>query len=242
MLPSMERAPLRPVPARPAGPVDPDEAVRHVAARLPGLDEPAATALALVALVGTTRPAASGAAGLAPAEIGDALARARKALRRSMFPLPGSGWCERAERQVSDRLDDALEPPGPARLEVHLRNCPRCVEHERRLVQATDVLVASFPRPLAKPGVPAAAGAVPPLSVIGPKEPAGPAVRPFGEPVRPAPARVRPPRPVQERTVESPVAGRQLPGLARSVLIALAVLLVVLGVVIAALGATGTQL
>jgi hypothetical protein len=28
---------------------------------------------------------------------------------------------------------------------VHLRNCPRCVEHERRLVQATDWLMAGVP-------------------------------------------------------------------------------------------------
>ena len=36
---------------------------------------------------------------------------------------------------MSDRLDGALDDAGAARLDVHLRNCPRCVEHERRLIQ-----------------------------------------------------------------------------------------------------------
>ena len=58
----------------------------------------------------------------------------------------GSGWCERAERLISDRIDGALAERDAPRLEVHLRNCPRCVEHERRLVQATDALVASAHR------------------------------------------------------------------------------------------------
>src|SRR5215211_443690 len=140
----MEHAPLRAVPTRPSGPGDPADAAGHVASTLPGLDAAAATALSLVALVGRSRAAAAEAAGLDPDRLGAALARARKALRRSMFPLPGSGWCERAERLISDRLDGELQPPGPARLEAHLRNCGRCVEHERRLAQATDSLVASF--------------------------------------------------------------------------------------------------
>jgi anti-sigma factor RsiW len=77
------------------------------------------------------------------AELSDALARARKELRRSVATLGGSGWCERAERMISDRIDGALADGDTARLDVHLRNCPRCVEHERRLVQATDALVVS---------------------------------------------------------------------------------------------------
>src|SRR4051794_26723599 len=154
----MEHAPLRPVPTRPAGPVDAADAAGHVATSLPGLDAPAATALSLVALVGRSRAETSQTTGLDLEELGAALARARKPLRRSTFPLPGSGWCERAERLVSDRLDDALQAPGPARLEVHLRNCARCVEHERRLVQATDAMVAAFapapePAPTAAPAL-----------------------------------------------------------------------------------------
>jgi hypothetical protein len=211
----VERAPLRPVPSRPPGPVDADEAVAHVAATLPALDDPAVGALGLVALAGRSRDEAAAAAGLEAVAIGDALARARKALRRSMFPLPGSGWCERAERLVSDRLDGALEPPGPARLDAHLRNCPRCVEHERRLVQATDALVSSFGAPRAKPAAqaepakPEAAAA--PLSVVRRGAAAGPAVLPFGVPVRPAPPRPRaeplppPPAPPVAEPAPAPV-------------------------------------
>jgi hypothetical protein len=140
----MNGAPLRPVPSRPSGPVEPDEALRHLRTRLPALDERATKALALVALAGRSRADAATEAKLGAEELADALARGRKALRRSLHPLPGSGWCERAERLISDRLDGALESPGSARLEVHLLNCPRCVEHERRLAQATDLLVASF--------------------------------------------------------------------------------------------------
>jgi hypothetical protein len=184
----MEHAPLRPVPIRPSGPVDPAEAVRHVTSALPGIDERASTALALVALVGSSRADAAQTLALDQEELGGALARARKALRRAAFPLPGSGWCERAERLESDRLDGALEPPGPARLDVHLRNCPRCVEHERRLVQATDAMVAAF-----APAPPASPAAAPPLTVVKRTAAPPPAVRPFGEPVRPAPP--RPPRP-----------------------------------------------
>jgi hypothetical protein len=195
----MEHAPLRPVPTRPAGPVDPGEAARHVASSLPGLDGPAATALSLVALVGRTREETADTTGLDPEEVGVALARARKALRRSMFPLPGSGWCERVERLVSDRLDDALEPPGPVRLDVHLRNCPRCVEHERQLVQATDALVAAFaPAPAPQPAP------APALSVVERVAAPPPAAKPFGEPIQPAPPRVRPPRTVVPPPVAPP--------------------------------------
>jgi Putative zinc-finger len=140
----VEQATLRPVPLRPTGPVDPADALRHVSASLPELDELAAKALALVEIAGRTRDAAGDESGLSWAELGDALYRARKALRRSMFPLSASGWCERAERLLSDRIDGRLDPPGPARLDVHLRNCERCVEHERRLSQARDRLVRAF--------------------------------------------------------------------------------------------------
>ncbi|MEA2494060.1 MAG: hypothetical protein QOJ29_1971 [Thermoleophilaceae bacterium] len=80
-----------------------------------------------------------------PAEgLAELLYAARKALRRSIFPLSASGWCERAERLLSDRIDGVLAPPGPARLDVHLRNCERCVQHERRLFQARETLVRDF--------------------------------------------------------------------------------------------------
>ena len=140
----MERASLRPVPQRPSGPVDPAAALAHVEGTLPGLDEAGRQALALVDLVGRTRPEVCAETGVAEADLADALARARKSLRRAVASLPGSGWCERAERLLSDELDGELADPGPRRLAAHLANCDRCVEHERRLWQARDQLVLSF--------------------------------------------------------------------------------------------------
>ena len=140
----MERASLRPVPQRPSGPVDPGQAIAHVEGALPGIDDAARRALALVDLVGRTRPEVCAETGVAEPELAETLARARKALRRAAFPLPGSGWCERAERLLSDELDGVLADPGPRRLAAHLANCDRCVEHERRLWQARDQLVVSF--------------------------------------------------------------------------------------------------
>jgi hypothetical protein len=144
----MERAPLRPVPGRPTGPVPDAAAVTLVAAALPALAERDRAALALVAVAGTARPGVAMRLGIAEEELADSLARARKELRRTVAPLPGSGWCERSERLISDRIDGALAERDEARLDVHLRNCPRCVEHERRLVQAPS---APAPAPAAKP-------------------------------------------------------------------------------------------
>ena len=138
----MEHAPLRPVPTRPAGAIHPAAAGRAVAVALPELDERDARALALVALAGRTRAEVASELGIGRDELAEALASSRKALRRTLQRLTASGWCERAERLISDRLDGQLEEPGAARLDVHLRNCPRCVEHERRLVQATDMLMS----------------------------------------------------------------------------------------------------
>jgi hypothetical protein len=130
--------------------VDPAAALAHVAAVLPELDEPARRALAEVDLVGRT-PAPGSAA---------TLARARKELRRASFPLSATGWCERAERLVSDALDSPLGPRPRRMLDAHLRRCERCVEHERRLAQARDALARSFveahePRPEPAPAPPA---------------------------------------------------------------------------------------
>src|SRR3954454_16533605 len=137
-------ATLRPVPLRPAGPVDPADALAHVLSALPELDQEAARALSLIEIAGRTRDRAGDETGLTAEILAEALYRARKALRRSIFPLSASGWCERAERLLSDRIDGALVPPGPARLDVHLRNCERCVDHERRLSQAREQLVREF--------------------------------------------------------------------------------------------------
>jgi hypothetical protein len=166
----MERAPLRPVPGRPSAPVSDAAAVALVAAVLPALDERHRTALALAAVAGTPRSQVALRLGIDESELAESLARARKELRRTLAPLPGSGWCERAERLISDRIDAALAPRDEARLDVHLRNCPRCVEHERRLVQATDALVAGVaPAPGGPAPIPAGeAGAAPDLAVIEP--------------------------------------------------------------------------
>ena len=145
MLPAMDRALLRPVPTRPSGPVPDHVAVGQVAALLPDADERDRLALALVALAGHGRAEVARRLAVEEAELSAALARARKELRRTVQPLPGSGWCERAERLISDRLDAPLSDHDEIRLTTHLRNCPRCVDHERRLVQATDALVAALP-------------------------------------------------------------------------------------------------
>jgi Putative zinc-finger len=138
----MQGAPPRQLPRRPPEALDPAAAVARVGRRLTAIDEPAARALALVQLAGRSREHAAAELDLGAEDIAAALARGRKALRRSLCPLPGSGWCERAERMLSDDMDGALEPPGPARLDVHLRNCPRCVEHQRLLGEALERLAA----------------------------------------------------------------------------------------------------
>jgi hypothetical protein len=140
----VEQATLRPVPLRPVGPVDPAEALAHVLGALPDLSEDAARALSLIEIAGRTRDKAVEEMRVPASALAELLYEARKTLRRSMFPLSASGWCERAERLLSDRIDGVLIPPGPARLDVHLRNCERCVDHERRLSQAREKLVREF--------------------------------------------------------------------------------------------------
>src|SRR5258705_12724028 len=98
MLTRVEHATLRPVPLRPAGPVHPAEPLPHVLASLPEVDEEAARALALIEIAGRTRDQAGDEAGLTVEVLGEAVYRARKALRRSIFPLSASGWCERGRR------------------------------------------------------------------------------------------------------------------------------------------------
>ena len=204
----------------------PADALGHVAQELPGLDPAASAAFALVALVGRPRPElldapdADAAADLSRDELAEALARARKTLRRKLHPLPGNGWCERAERMISDRLDDALEDPGPARLEVHLANCDRCVEHERRLGQAQDALVAGFEkahpaeRPAAEAAPTKAESELPPaLRVVDGPTPLPPASEAAALPMPeeaagelPAPEDARPPAPAAAVPATAPEA------------------------------------
>jgi hypothetical protein len=210
----VEHAPLRPLPSRRSQAADPDLARRYVSARLPGLDPQAATALALVELARVERGQAARELGLGPDEMGAALARARKELRRSRHALGGSGWCERAERLISDRLDGELAPVPARRLDAHLRNCPRCVEHELLLIGAIDDLAEGMPAParppaalrLVLPTAPALPPGradteleappeeAPPEAPAPPPEPAPPPAAVL-RPVPPAPAPPRAPRP-----------------------------------------------
>ena len=215
----MEHAPLRPVPTRPTGPVHPEAADRAVAAVLPGLAARDTRALALVALAGRPRVEVAGELGIGPEELAEALASGRKALRRSLQPLTASGWCERAERLISDRLDGQLDGRGAVRLDVHLRNCARCVEHERRLVQATDMLVADVAGAPAPPPAPAQASAPVELSVVDTPDPE--------EPVLPTPIR-------SKREVAS--------GLAWAALVAIAVILALASLALVVAGVLGADL
>jgi hypothetical protein len=149
----MEGPSLRSVPARPTGPVDPGAALALVEERLPDLAPDARGALALVDLVGKPRPLAAQELGLDPDQLGALLAQARKALRRTLAALPSDGWCERAERLISDRMDGTLAGRGAARLDAHTRGCERCDRHERTLVQAHDLLVEALAVP-ALPSLP----------------------------------------------------------------------------------------
>src|SRR4051812_24853852 len=119
----MEHAPLRPVPSRPSGPVDPATAVSEVASWLPELDERSARALALVLLAERPRADVAASLDVAEDELGRLFAAARKELRQTVVTLGGSGWCERAEGLISDRLDGVLADTDVRRLDVHLRNC-----------------------------------------------------------------------------------------------------------------------
>ena len=190
----MEHAPLRPVPSRRSGPVDPAAATREVAAALPGLPADEARALALVALSERPRAEVAGTLGIEEAELGALLAAARKELRRTVAVLGGSGWCERAEGLISDRLDGALAAADERRLDVHLRNCSRCVEHERRLVQATDWLLAGVP------------GGAPVVPAVAP-EPAAPepAAAPTEAPTEAAPPTAAPKEVTPPAASEPPV-------------------------------------
>lgn len=243
----MERASLRPVPLRPSGRVEPAEALAHVDAALPDLDEAARHALALVELVGRSRPQLRAETGIAETDLAEALARARKALRRAAFPLPGSGWCERAERLLSDELDGELADPGPRRLAAHLANCDRCVEHERRLWQARDQLVAGFEE--ARSAMPAQEPQVvdepdpEPLELPDPDPPAPARLQPVAAP---APElRLVEPAAEEPTAVEDAVAAAlpeprfSLRALAWSASLALAVLLAIISIALTVFAIAG---
>jgi anti-sigma factor RsiW len=194
----MEHAPLRPVPSRPAGPIDPATATREVAAALPALSGVEARALGLVLLAERPRAEVARSLGIEERQLGALLAGARKELRRTVAVLGGSGWCERAETLISDRLDGELAEADKGRLDAHLRNCPRCVEHERRLVQATDALMSG----LAPAAPPRAQPPAPLEEVRDEPEPAGP--EPAGPATDGAPAHTDEDTPEAATTEDTP--------------------------------------
>ncbi len=127
---------------------------------------------------------------------------------------------------------------------MHLRNCTRCVEHERRLVQATDALVggldgaprAPVPTPLVEAPLPADAGP----ADVAPAEAASAAV-----PVEPASA-----PPAREEIVaaaaEVLVAARTRRQIAAAVawnsMVALAILLTLATIALTIAGILGAHL
>jgi putative zinc finger protein len=252
----MERAPLRPVPSRPPGRVDAQEAIGYVRGTLPVLDEPSAQALALVELVGRPRTEVQTEAGLSGEELAVALARGRKELRRSLYPLAGSGWCERAERMISDRIDGVLEGPGPARLDAHLNGCDRCLEHERRLAQAINALVAGFvetatePEPEHVEAVEAVEEPQPEEEEPAPPPPPPPELRlveaatavPAAPTLEAGPAPPPPPQPVAQQPAAEAAAGRTASSVAWTVVLVVAVLLALAAVGIAVAVALGASI
>jgi Putative zinc-finger len=242
----MEHAPLRPVPARPAGPLEPATAVRELSAWLPALSPTAVRALALVVLAERPRPEVARTLGVSEAELGELLAAARKELRQTVVVLGGSGWCERAEGLISDRLDGGLAERDVRRLDVHLRNCTRCVEHERRLVQATDALIggvgrfARSPAPAAEPpplveATPEDDGfeeGAPPAAPVEPEDPAPPAAAPPDDQIAAAAEVLGPKR----------TRGQIAAAVAWNSLIALAILLTLATIAITIAGILGAQL
>ena len=233
----MEHAPLRPVPARPAGPIDPVRALREVGAWLPALSPLAARSFALVVLAERPRPEVAVSLEVSEAELAALLAGARKELRQTVASLGGSGWCERAEGLISDRLDGALAEGDVRRLDVHLRNCPRCVEHERRLVQATDALVSALG------GAPRTPVPTPPVEAV---PEAAPAPVPIPAPVPTAPAPATPPSDeVVAAAAEVLVAARTRRQIAAAVvwnsMIAVAILLTIVTIALTIAGILGAH-
>ena len=209
-----------------------------MAAALPALDERDRTALALVALAGAARPAVALRLGIDEEAVGESLARGRKELRRTLAALPGSGWCERSERLISDRIDGPLAERDAARLDVHLRNCPRCVEHERRLVQATDALVSALG------GAPRTPVPTPPVEAV---PEAAPAPVPIPAPVPTAPAPATPPSDeVVAAAAEVLVAARTRRQIAAAVvwnsMIAIAIVLMLATIALTIAGILGAHL
>jgi len=237
----MEHAPLRPVPARPTGPIDAATALGEVEAWLPTLAPESAQALALVVLAERPRADVAETLGLPETELGSLLAAARKELRQTVVVLGGSGWCERSEGLISDRLDGTLADRDARRLDVHLRNCTRCVEHERRLVQATDALIAGaggLGRSPAPAGEPSSVTDPPLLLEAAPSDDSTEEIQ---QPERAAPDTQDHVAAAAEVLVAKRTRGQIAAAVAWNSLIAIAILLTVATIVLAIAGILGAH-
>jgi hypothetical protein len=174
-----------------------DRAERHVFQMVPELDALPRRALALAELSGVPRAGIASEIGLAGEDLSAALACARKALRRTRAQLGSGGRCERAERALSDRLDDVLTTLDGRFLDAHLGRCARCRTHESALAEALAELRESFAEPVKAPAAVAPPPArarlrvvpEPPLlppapepPVLEPRAPAPPVLAPAPEP------------------------------------------------------------
>ena len=229
-------------------------ALREVRSWLPALDPPAARALALVVLAERPRGEVAMVLDMSEHQLGMELAAARKELRQTLVTLGGSGWCERAESLISDRLDGVLADTDVRRLDVHLRNCTRCVEHERRLVQATDALVIGLGgRPAPSAGAPAPLVEAPPADDRGEEGDAhGPDAPPAGASPPAAPAEAAPPARAAPTAAEIAAAaevlvtrrtrGQIAAAVVWNSMIAISILLALVTIAIVIVGMTGGHL
>lgn len=151
-----------------------DQAERYLFTALPLLPRAERRALALAELVDDNRMAIASDVGLAGDELSAALARARKALRRTQRALPAGGRCERTERLVSDALDGDLPEGARLRRDAHLERCPRCREHVALLDAARAALRTGFEASLTVTPQPLAAAPPPPAPVAEPPAPREP--------------------------------------------------------------------
>jgi hypothetical protein len=221
-----------------------DRAERHLFGVLPGLAATDRRALALVDLAGADRAAAARDTGLAAGELAAALARARKALRRSRAPLAAGARCERAELLLSDQLDGAIDWRDRRWLDIHMERCPRCREHETILEEARSTLRESFAASEAPPA-PAPPRAPEPESPPSRDDRSAklrvvPPAPPPLEPSAPAPApRVPAPVPARRPTARQPAPAaapkRHLPAAVTRTAKVVAVLLI-LAAIIAGIG------
>ena len=190
---SWSTLPLRPVPARPPGPVDPAMALREVRSWLPALDPPAARALALGGAGGAAAGRGGHGAGHVRARARQELAAARKELRQTLVTT-------RRQRLVRASREPHLRPPR-RRPRGHRRAPPRrppAQLHPLRRARAPPG--AGNGRSRDRPGRPPGAerGARAPLVEAPPADDRGEEGDAHGPDARP-PALLRRPRPPRLR-------------------------------------------